>query len=85
MPVYEYECENCGTEWESYRQVEFRDSEVCESCNKKATRLMSSLGKPVVYGYFSENLDAYITGPRQKSEVMKKKGVTEMPLRTREI
>lgn len=85
MPVYEYACDGCGTEWEAYRQVEDRDNETCESCNRKATRLMSTPGRPVVYGYFSENLDSYITGPKQKQEVMKKKGVTEMPLRTREI
>lgn len=76
MPLYEYKC-SCGNHWDAFHSIEFRDSETCE-CGLKADRVWAfPQGRPVVYEYFSENLDAQITGPRQKQRVMKEKDVSE--------
>lgn len=34
--------------------------------------------KPVVYEYYSENLDARITGPKQKARLLKEKNLSEV-------
>jgi hypothetical protein len=75
-PVYDYFCD-CGLEWEEYNDVANRDSEMCQ-CGKQAQRRFKLNAKPVVMEYFSENLNAQITGPRQKSQVMKRLNVSEV-------
>lgn len=74
-PVYEYICE-CGMEWESYNTVENRDGETCD-CGKHANRKMSVTAKPVVYEYYNRGLGKMVTGPKQKSKLMKELGVEE--------
>ena len=76
MPVYDYRC-SCGLEWEEYNTIENRDNERC-ACGKNAERIFKLNAKPVVLEYYSESLDARITGPRQKSQVMKDKNVSEV-------
>jgi putative FmdB family regulatory protein len=75
VPLYEYKCKKCGWQFELYKAISERDNVEC--CGQKAKRLISkSQGKPVIKGYFSENLNAHITGPKQRERIMKEKGVT---------
>lgn len=42
MPVYEYECPECGTIYEATRRMEERNEPVkCVPCGVAATRIMS--------------------------------------------
>lgn len=41
MPIYEYECENCGY-FEKMQKISDRPLEKCPSCNGKVTKLISS-------------------------------------------
>ena len=75
-PIYEYKC-SCGSHYEVHHSVENRDNEVCPDCGYKPQRICSVPSNPVVYEYYSESLDAQITGPKQKSQLMKAKSVTE--------
>ena len=76
MPIYDYQCKRCELEWEEYHEIDDRDNEWC-SCGKRAKRLMKFNSKPVIYEYYSENLDAVITGPKQKQRIMKERDVVE--------
>lgn len=78
MPLYEYECVSCEEEWEAVHTVDTRKEEYCRLCGKKAHMLISKTGRPVIYEYYSENLDAYVTGPKHRRQLMKQKGVEEM-------
>ena len=73
MPLYDYECPVCGKEYEEFRKVENR-LEV-NHCGAVSKLNISITSRPVILDYYSENLDAVITGPEQKKQVMKAKGV----------
>ncbi len=75
-PIYEYECSRCGLVWEAYHHVDDREEETC-LCGKRAKKRLSVTAHPVVYEYFSESLNAHITGPKQKQEIMKRLNVSE--------
>jgi putative FmdB family regulatory protein len=55
MPIYEYECPNCGEKFEAHRKIADSDSEIkCPRCGKKQPRRifstfgMASSGKSCV-------------------------------------
>ena len=76
MPVYDYKCEKCGNEFEIWAKVENRYDIDCK-CGNRASKILSTISKPIVMEYYSESLGAYITGPRQKQRIMKEKNVSE--------
>jgi len=78
MPSYEYVCPKCSHEWEAIHRVDARLNEKCTFCGTKAKILISATARPVTYEYFSENLDAKITGPKQRREIMKRKNMEEV-------
>lgn len=77
MPLYEYKC-SCGNLWEARHSVDFRNEEVCPDCGFRPQRVYSFNNKPVVHEYFSENLNARVTGPKQKARLLKEKNLTEV-------
>ena len=76
MPRYEYLCPECLRNWESFHPISERGNEYC--CGVQAKRLIVTSSKPVIYEYFSENLNAHITGPAQRRKIMKERGVEEV-------
>lgn len=77
MPTYDYHCYDCGIEWEAVHKVNERELEYCDECGKQAGRYITMTGRPVILEYYSENLNAHITGPNHRKEVMRQKGVEE--------
>ena len=77
MPLYEYRCPDCKDEWEAYHKVDVRMEEYCTTCTTKAEILMSTPSTPVVYEYYSEQLDSVVTGPKHKKQLAKSKGLEE--------
>jgi putative FmdB family regulatory protein len=58
MPIYEYECTNCGKKFEAYRKIADSDSEIkCPRCGKKQPRRIFS-----AFGTASSG-KAYISSP----------------------
>ena len=41
MPLYEYHCDECETEFESLQSIRERDNADCPECGKRARRLLS--------------------------------------------
>lgn len=77
MPLYEYRC-SCGNYHEAFHSVDFRDAEICPDCGCRPERILSLNAKPVVCEYYSENLQARITGPKQKQKILKEKNMSEV-------
>ena len=40
MPLYDYECKNCGREWEDMISISSRDDVICD-CSAHAVRVVS--------------------------------------------
>jgi len=76
VPVYDFRCNDCRIEWEEYHEIKDRDNEWCV-CGEKAERLIKFSTMPIIKEYFSENLNAQITGPAQRKRIMKERGVEE--------
>lgn len=39
MPLYDFQCEECGTEFEQYARIEFRDGKIdCPVCKGHQTK-----------------------------------------------
>jgi len=76
MPAYDYACLTCKREWEAIHTIPDMYNEMC--CDEKAKVLISLKSNPVTYNYFSENLDAWVTGPAQRKRLMKEKHLEEV-------
>ena len=76
MPLYDYSCSKCGREWEASNKVSERYSEVC--CSSEANIVISpTRTKPVILEGYNVGIGEYITGPKQKREMMKKHKLEE--------
>lgn len=77
MPLYQYVCHECATNWEAINRIAERLNQRCPDCDGEATIVITLRARPVIHEYYSDNLGAQITGPRQKKRIMKEKGVEE--------
>ena len=77
MPVYRYRCDYCNVEWEAFRIIEKRAESLC-CCGRIGRIIITSIAKPVIYDGYNEGLGAYITGPQQKRNIMRQKGLEEV-------
>lgn len=76
MPTYVYGC--CDKEWENLHTISERNTEVCLNCNGNAEIVIQPTQRPVVMNYYSESLNARITGPAQKKRLMREKSIEEV-------
>ena len=74
MPVYEYHCTECMRKWEGVHKVKDRENEFC--CDMPATIVPPRTSKPIVLDHYSENADIYFTGPKQREQALRDKGLT---------
>lgn len=66
MPLYEYRCETCGREYESYRRLtEEKKDEACPACGGRAVKLGISLFTPK--GGVAAGGSSCGSGPRRSS------------------
>lgn len=77
MPLYDYFCGECESQFEAHASVKNRNRVRCKKCRKQAELVISCTSKPQFMEYYSENLGCQITGPAQKRRIMKAKGVEE--------
>ena len=77
MPLYDYECLVCENQWEAFNTIANRHDEVCECGTVAKMNISATRTKPQILGYFSENLNAHITGPAQRHRIMREKGMEE--------
>ena len=78
MPIFDWKCK-CGYEGEHIAKVE--EELKCPNCLKAMKRQMPgthgiNMGVGA-YGYYDDNLEAYVHTNRQRRELMRQKGVQE--------
>ncbi len=74
MPIYKYKCVKCKREWESFSTVAERYNIKC--CKITPKILIDIKTKPVVYNYYDEELESFVTGPKDKKRKEKAMGLT---------
>ena len=78
MPLYDYKCK-CGYKGEHIAHID--EAKLCPRCNRVMERQMPfshgiSMGVGP-YGYYDDNLQAYVGTNREKREIMRQQGVEE--------
>ncbi|MFQ5860112.1 MAG: FmdB family zinc ribbon protein [Dehalococcoidia bacterium] len=68
MPIYEYHCSKCRSEFEQRRSIEERDaSATCPACGDESRRLISAFASKT--GYYLRSTGTAFRGPSRKDEV----------------
>ena len=79
MPMYDFKCLNCEMEFEAFFPVKYKDTGSCPYCLSRDTEsLITIRSAPQFYEGYDEQLDAYLTGPKQKQRILKEKGLVEI-------
>lgn len=79
MPLYDYECDRCGKEWEEYVTLVDKDTVRCSSCMGSAHTLITINSRPNVFmEQYDEGLEAMVTGPGHRQTLMKERGYEEI-------
>lgn len=79
MPLYSYECSDCGGTRDEFRRIADRnDCPTCELCKKPMRKLLGGHSVvPDLQPYFDENLDCAIKSKQHRKQVMRDQGVEE--------
>lgn len=78
MPNYDVYCPECKVEFEEFNvPVDSKDEIPCYMCNGETVTLITQRGFQFLNGY-DEHLNAFITGPEHKRQIMKEKGLEEV-------
>lgn len=62
MPTYEYQCDNCGKEFDIFQSIKDKPASVCEECGGHLTKLLSA-GTGLIF----KGSGFYITDYKTKS------------------
>lgn len=85
MPKYDYKCSECGDVSEEIGRIkddEYKKSKDCDSCGGKKTKewqwpLESRVGVICWTGGYDPALGCDVSGPRERSQIMKSLGLIE--------
>jgi putative FmdB family regulatory protein len=76
MPLYDYSCKKCNRTWEASHKIEQRKDEYC--CDLTADLVISATRtRPIILEGYNQGIGEYITGPKQKKQMMKKHNLEE--------
>ena len=74
MPIYEFKCEDCGLDFQSFRSVGDTAPPNCPTCRAVTKRKFSRFGMPVTFNEgWNQQLGSYVTSYRDHSEQLKRK------------
>ena len=81
MPLYDYNCPECGTREDIFAHIEDKTL-YCEQCGSQMKRQLHarygiSMGGVPTGGYYDDTLEAHIETQAQKKRLMREHGVTE--------
>lgn len=72
MPIYEYQCQNCGHEFEELQKMTEEPLILCPNCNKKTLKRLIGSGAGVIF----KGSGFYHTDYKKKSPHYKKQSET---------
>ncbi len=78
MPTYEYQCENCGYEFERFQPITARPLRKCPKCQKPALRRLIGTGAAIIFkgnGFYETDYrsESYKNGQKKEKEAADKK------------
>lgn len=72
MPLYDYECNDCGHEFEEFQTISERHNMHCPKCSGSCDLTFKPQPRYVPFnGYFDEGLGVHITGRDHRRRVMR--------------
>lgn len=78
MPLYEYECRDCGAHKDEFRSViERNNAPTCDCGNAMAKIIAGYRVVGDLEPYFDDNLQTGIKSKQHRKQVMREQGVTE--------
>lgn len=77
MPTYDFECLECGFNFEGFIPLKGKDGIKCINCLGDTKTLITQHGF-VFYDRWDDTLQTYLTGPAQRRKFMKDKGIDEV-------
>lgn len=77
MPTYDFECLECGFNFEDFVPLVDKESMKCLNCEGDTKTLITQHGF-VFYEQYDETLQTYLTGPAQRRRIMKERGIEEV-------
>lgn len=79
MPIYEYECQNCGKHFEHMQKITDDPLTACTFCNGKVKKLVSNCSFQLKgTGWYATDY-ARKSDPSEEKKKTKKKDTTEKP------
>ena len=78
MPLYEYQCEDCGVRFERRQRINDEPVTVCPECEGKVHRLIQPVG--IIF----KGSGFYVTDNRAKSSTSKPKSTKKQPEKPKE-
>ena len=79
MPLYDFKCKSCMIEWEEFSKMDGKDDVRCERCGGEGVSLITIRSKPNVFmEEYDEGLDAVVTGPAHRRQIMKERHYEEV-------
>jgi putative FmdB family regulatory protein len=78
MPTYEYNCDNCGHQFERFQSITARALRKCQNCGKPALKRLIGTGAGVIF----KGSGFYATDYR--SESYKQSAKSETPVKSSE-
>ncbi len=76
MPLYDYFCPSCDSEWEGFNLIDDRRREECKLCGSMADIRPAKIASiSMVYPYYSEQMGAEITSSRHREKLAREKGL----------
>ena len=79
MPMYDYLCTYCSKDYNDiFMHLDEKDRAMCPSCGAFMVSQITIRSAPQFYEGYDEQLDAYLTGPKQKQRILKEKGLVEI-------
>ncbi len=82
MPTYEYQCENCGHEFEQFQSITARPLRKCPNCKKNSLNRLIGSGAAVIFkgnGFYETDYrsESYKNDQKKEKESADKKTATK--------
>ena len=77
MPTYDFECLECGFNFEEFTPLVDKEAMKCLNCEGPTKTLITQHGF-VFYEGYDDTLQTYLTGPGQRKRIMKERGIEEV-------
>ena len=72
MPLYDYECESCGQQKERFFWLAERKRSLKCDCGGRMKTIITTRAKPEVVDEWDEVLNARVTGPKHRRQLMRR-------------